>query len=124
MVYIIVRLAGGNSPSEGRVEIYYNDEWGTVCGYGWDEKDAGIVAGVVCRQLGLGSVGTLYYGTYFCQGSGPIWLDSVICTGSESTLFSCAHLGFGIIRGCSHSADAGVICSGTQGTCVLIFIYK
>ena len=46
-----VQLVGGSSPSEGRVEICQNEEWGTVCTNGWDINDALIV----CRQLGLPS---------------------------------------------------------------------
>ena len=101
---IAVRLVGGSSYNEGRVEVNYNGEWGTVCDDGWDDTDAGVV----CRQLGFGSSGaTIRSG----QGSGSIWLDKVTCTGNESTLASCAHLGVGIVRSCSHYEDAGVRCS-------------
>jgi deleted-in-malignant-brain-tumors protein 1 len=48
-----VRLVGGNSSIEGRVEICFNDTWGTVCDQMWDEADAGVV----CRQLGLNPTG-------------------------------------------------------------------
>ena len=102
-----VRLVGGSSYSEGRVEVYYNGEWGTVCDDGWSSTDARIV----CRQLGFGYSGTAIGSAGFGQGSGPIWLDSVTCTGIESTLGSCGHLGIGVTRSCSHSEDAGVRCS-------------
>ena len=105
-----IRLVGGDSYNEGRVELYYS-EWGTVCDDGWDDTDAGVV----CRQLGFGSSGTVVGSADFGQGSGSIWLDSVTCTGNESTLSSCGHLGVGITRSCDHSKDAGVICSGEQG---------
>ena len=105
---IKVRLVGGSSYNEGRVEVYYNGEWGTVCDDGWDDTDAGVV----CRQLGFGSSGTAIGSAGFGQGSGSIWLDSVTCTGSESILASCTHLGVGVTRGCSHIKDASVICSG------------
>ena len=107
---INIRLAEGSSYNEGRVEIDYNSEWGTVCDDGWDNTDAGVV----CRKLGFGSLGTAIGSAGFGQGSGPIWLDSVTCTGSESTLASCGHLGVGVTRSCLHSEDAGVRCHGTQ----------
>jgi len=104
-----IRLVGGSSYNEGRVEVNYNGEWGTVCDDEWDDTDAGVV----CRQLGFGSSGLPIYSAHFGQGSGSIWLDSVMCTGNESTLVSCGHLGVNITRrSCSHSEDAGVRCSG------------
>ena len=106
----LLRLAGGSSYNEGRVEVNYNGEWGTVCDDGWDDTDAGVV----CRQLGFESSGTAVGSAGFGQGSGPIWLDSVTCTGSESTLASCSHLGINVTRSCSHAKDAGVRCSELQ----------
>lgn len=43
-----VRLIGGTSPSEGRVEVFYSGVWGTVCDSQWDHRDGDVV----CRQLG------------------------------------------------------------------------
>ena len=106
-VGVALRLVGGNSYNEGRVEINYNGEWGTVCDNGWSYSDARVV----CRQLGFGSSGTAIGSAGFGQGSGPIWLDGVACNGSESTLAECSHLGVGVTRSCSHSEDAGVRCS-------------
>ena len=106
-----VRLAEGSSYNEGRVEVYYNRQWGTVCDDGWDDTDAGVV----CRQLGLGSSGMAIGLADFGQGSGPIWLDSVTCTGNELTLANCGHLGVNVTRSCAHNEDAGVRCSGGQG---------
>ena len=50
-----IRLVGGANHAEGRVEICLRNEWGTVCDQMWDSADTGIV----CRQLGLASIGTL-----------------------------------------------------------------
>ena len=50
-----VRLRGGSSHAEGRVEICLNNEWGTVCDQMWDY----ISAGVTCRQLGLAVTGNI-----------------------------------------------------------------
>ena len=96
------------------MEVYYNGEWGTVCDNRWSYNDVGVV----CRQLGLGSYGHPYSNAYFGQGSGPIWLDNVLCKGTESTLAGCGHLGVDINVGCDHYDDAGVRCVGIQSMCV------
>lgn len=44
-----VRLAGGQSSREGRVELLYNGQWGTVCDDGWNAN----ASTVVCRMLGF-----------------------------------------------------------------------
>ena len=48
-----LRLAGGNIPNEGRVEICTNNLWGTVCDDSWDSTDASVV----CQQLGYTTIG-------------------------------------------------------------------
>ena len=45
----------------------------------------------------------------FGQGSGPIILDDLQCTGLEYRLFECVHRGLGV-HSCSHAEDVGVRC--------------
>ena len=44
----------------------------------------------------------------FGQGTGPVFLNNVECTGTESSLLSCSRSG--TPPSCSHSYDAGVVC--------------
>ena len=48
-----LRLAGGNIPNEGRVEICMGNIWGTICDDSWDANDATVV----CYQLGYSTIG-------------------------------------------------------------------
>lgn len=43
-----VRLSGGSGPFEGRVEVLYDNAWGSVCDDFWGKPDADVV----CNQLG------------------------------------------------------------------------
>ena len=107
-MYFTVRLAGGNSYSDGIVEVYYNGEWGAVCDYGWDILDATVV----CRQLGFESAVLVDFGQ---RPVAFISLESVMCSISDTVLASCGHYGVGITVNCrSQYKVAGVKCKGTH----------
>ncbi len=92
----------------GRVEVFYNGKWGTICDDNWDIEDADVA----CRQLDFKHAVKALQGTDVPDGSGTIWLDSVDCSGNESSLSSCSHAGWEN-HDCSHSEDAGVKCTST-----------
>uniref|UniRef100_A0AAZ1Y2X7 SRCR domain-containing protein n=1 Tax=Oreochromis aureus TaxID=47969 RepID=A0AAZ1Y2X7_OREAU len=103
-----IRLTGsGSTRCSGRVEVYHNNSWGTICDDGWDLNDAEVV----CRQLNCGSALEVPPSAHFGAGTGQIWLDHVTCSGNESSLTECQHSGFGS-NTCEHGQDAAVICSG------------
>ncbi|XP_035676051.1 deleted in malignant brain tumors 1 protein-like [Branchiostoma floridae] len=101
-----ILLVGGSSPSEGRVEVYYDGQWGTVCDDEFDINDAHVI----CRQLGYGGAAEVKSAADFGTGSGQIWLDNLACGGSESSIEYCRHNGWGS-HNCGHGEDAGVVCS-------------
>ena len=111
----------GSSSKEGRVEVYVNGEWGTVCDDDWDINDAIVV----CRQLGYLTASDAPGNAAFGQGWGSIFLDNVACTGEEATIGECTHNGIGT-HNCGHHEDASVVCSDvspttppTKGMCLI-----
>ena len=105
----LVRLVNSDRFNEGRVEIFYDGAYGTVCNDDWHDTDARVV----CRMLGF-STGEAVHGLgdnkpEFGAGVGKILLDNVRCTGNEASLFDCGNNGIGI-HNCDHYEDAGVRC--------------
>ncbi|XP_070957739.1 T-cell differentiation antigen CD6-like isoform X2 [Oncorhynchus clarkii lewisi] len=102
-----VRLVGGSHHCEGRVELWREEKWGTVCDDSWDLRDGGVV----CAQLGCGSaLNVSGQDGSFEAGVGQVLLDEVNCGGSEMNLWECPSMG--TVNDCGHKEDAAVVCSG------------
>ena len=91
------------------MEIFYDNTWGTICDGDWDDLDASVA----CRQLGLPySNARSYRRGAYGDGSGPIWMNGMECTGTESRLHECSHDGWGgHDDSCEHYDDAGILCT-------------
>ncbi|NXQ22747.1 C163A protein, partial [Peucedramus taeniatus] len=101
-----LRVMGGEDECSGRVEMWHQGSWGTICDDAWDMADANVV----CRQLGCGSAVSALSEAAFGEGTGPIWLEKVHCKGTELSLWDCpAKPLFG--KNCDHKEDAAVNCS-------------
>ena len=79
-----LRLRGGATHNEGRLEIYHDNEWGTVCDDFFGRRDAMVA----CKQMGY--TGAEAYLTDVAVAPGRrFWLDNVNCVGDEAKLTEC-----------------------------------
>ncbi|XP_071142954.1 scavenger receptor cysteine-rich domain-containing protein DMBT1-like [Mytilus edulis] len=98
-----LRIADGYAMHQGRLEVHYKGEWGTVCDNHFDDIDAEVA----CRQLGYCS-GILQPKLLIRDGHGPIWINDVNCLGSETRLLNCIYNAD--TSNCRHSEDVGIHC--------------
>jgi len=110
-----VRLVGQDgdiNSKAGRLEVYHDGRWGTVCNDAPDGKGDQTdnnMAKVVCRMIGQ-SGGITKVNHDFGQGSDPTWMDNVGCQGDEKSLFDCKFNPWGE-ENCSHGEDVGIVCN-------------
>ena len=102
-----IRLMNGTNRCNGRVELFHDGQWGTVCDDRWGMQEAAVV----CREMNCGNALTVKYNAFFGRGRDQVWLDDVECSGHEKSLADCPHRGLGE-HDCDHNEDAGVVCSG------------
>ena len=121
----------GLTEYEGRVEICFNNTWGTVCSDSWDMTEATVA----CRQLGnipfgmpytvaqrihllnvflicipLCTGSTAFQDSYFGIGHNPQFMDIHYCIGTEENLLQCSHSVLGVQPTCSRTEEVGVRC--------------
>ncbi|KAG7228102.1 hypothetical protein INR49_005725 [Caranx melampygus] len=104
------RLVGSSSSGSGRVEVYLNGQWGAVCDSHWTDRDASVI----CRQLGLGDIGTALQHSQFGSGSGLFHYERLGCRGDENALSKCRSRTF-VTGDCSHGNEAAVVCAPPEG---------
>ena len=117
MLYVYIeniRLTGGSTPYEGRVEVYIDGQWGTVCSM---EDVTTAEAVTLCNSLGFGPPQSIVSGSLYGDDTDiPILVTSLVCHGTQIDFTQCA------IRNqpssCTHNNDIGLICS-----CKLSHIY-
>ena len=108
-----IRLTDGSNALEGRVEICFNRAWGTVCDTGFGNDEAEVICTQLSNKMGYAYTHSIpFRGAVFGDGRGPIFLESLGCSGTESMLSGCS-LGSPVgVHTCEHSQDAGVKCTG------------
>jgi len=93
--------SSGSTPTgaiyyEGRVEVCINGTFGTICDVGWDQLDAQVA----CREFGYNWTSfetRALNGSYFEPRYGPVFLENVMCNGTERFGFQCNTPGPGVI---------------------------
>ncbi len=71
--FLPIRLVNGSTPMEGRVEVYVNGTWGTICDDFWDIREAQVV----CVQLGYATAVHAWSFAYYGQGTGQLYTVAV-----------------------------------------------
>ena len=89
----------------GRLEVYNDGAWGTVCDDSFDLNDAQVV----CRELLTAEAAGVYPRALFGQGSGSIVLDELDCSGNETQLVDCPRTS-NTQGDCSHAEDVSIAC--------------
>ena len=114
-----IRLINGDgTPGNGRIEIYHDNTWGIVCDDFFDEREAEVV----CRQLGYDHVDSHSIKVSGRSGQ-QIWLDDLRCTGRESRLSECSHIGWGAHNCNSRDEGTAVTCSQSIAEGIGVHVY-
>ncbi|XDB50818.1 hypothetical protein ABFV05_004434 [Capra hircus] len=101
-----VRLAGGDGPCSGRVEVHSGEAWTPVS----DGNFTLPTAQVICAELGCGKAVSVLGQVPFRESDGRVWAEEFRCEGEEPELWVCPRVP---CPGgtCHHSGAAQVVCS-------------
>jgi hypothetical protein len=105
-----LRLVGGVATGRvkaGRLEIYRDKRWRTVCAAGFGPADARVV----CRQLGMRGFAMVVKPKVFGPGKGLVWRRQFACSGKEQRLEKCASRQLHPRTCPRHATDVGVLCA-------------
>lgn len=103
-----LRLVGGGSRCDGRVEILQRGTWGRVLDAQWDMQEASVV----CRQLQCGEAESAYNPAKAERGTGAVGLRGVRCAGHEAGLSLCNTSLPESVLAAGIAEDVGVVCRG------------
>lgn len=103
-----LRLVGGGSRCDGRVEVFQHGTWGRVLDEQWDMQEASVV----CRQLQCGEAEAAYTPVRAERGLGPVGLHGVRCTGHEADLSLCNTSLPESAMAAGIAEDVGAVCRG------------
>ncbi|XP_059582218.1 deleted in malignant brain tumors 1 protein [Alligator mississippiensis] len=110
VVYFMdLRLVNGGDCA-GRLEVFYNGTWGSVC----SNLMTDITADLVCKQLGCGNGGDFARDFAYGEGSGPTWLDHVVCLNQHSSLWQCPSDPWDPQSCDNRAEETHIICSGRK----------
>lgn len=106
---IYYRISGGDpSGRSGRAEIFFDDEWGTLCNTDWGENEASAL----CRQMGFHG-GDPIDGPFKVPAKGLVYRSMYQCSATSQSLRDCPHSGWQEAKDteCTdHQNDAGLFC--------------
>lgn len=122
VVLVGVRLSDGVSPNQGRVEVFDEGEWQTMCGLGWGNAEATVV----CRLLGFPPATGTTSQSSFGAGSLSLWLHEFSCDGTEQHLTECPMDTVVPFEDmwffCDSSTEVGVVCGTPNGRHYFLFL--
>lgn len=99
-------MTGGSIIYEGRVEVFINGQWGTVCSDGIGTNEAETL----CQSLGFGPIQSFIHDTIFGESRDiPVVISDLMCSEYYDHFMKCTFNELSPI--CSHHSNLGLRCS-------------